>query len=579
MSVVPEEPRGEPSGAAWQELRDDDPTLRRKLFWMIVLRTLIVTTVFGAILMVQFISGETLPIAPLYYLLGAVYPLTLLYTYCYKRMGAVQVQAYAQILGDMLFLTGLVYYTGGLLSPFYFLYIIPIITASIALYRKGSLVVAAVSGILYGGLVDLMYYGAVPFFGEKRNLAEDISVGVIYYNIFSSFFGFFAAALLSSYLSENLKRTGAQLQVKMGDLAELQHIHQDIVDNMASGLLSTDLHGQIITINPAGCKIIGCEPADVQGHELGDVLGAGPDFFDHLYHELTETRVVRFEKEATFPGDRMLVIGVSVSLLHTRTGTPTGFVFNFQDLTEIRRLEQEVRIKDRLAAVGEMAAGIAHEIRNPLASISGSVQVLREELHLTSEQQYLMDIVMRESARLDQTLEAFLDYARPHRLAMEEIDLAAIAKETVTLLSNSYELSPEHKVDLRVDSAAPFTGDRHQWSQVFWNLSKNAIKAMPFGGRLTIEIDRGTGGGYRLVFRDTGIGMTDDEAQRAGQPFFSAFDRGTGLGMAIVQRIVQDYDGRLRIHSQKGVGTDIEILLPPQIALGAAQHASGGAQA
>ena len=238
-------------------------------------------------------------------------------------------------------------------------------------------------------------------------------------------------------------------------------------------------------------------------------------------------------------------------------------------------MEEKIKRMDHLAALGGLAAGIAHEIRNPLASISGSVQVLCEELQLTGEQQYLMDIVMRESARLDRTLKDFLDYARPTQVAMEEINLVEIAHETITLLTNSPEFGPDHRVSLVANQPALFIADRRQWTQVFWNLMKNAIKAMPLGGTLTIEITSPDGDSYRILFRDEGVGMTKKEAQRAGEPFFSGFKRGTGLGMAIVQRIVKDYDGRFEIRSEKGEGTEIEILLP-LLPKGTIQPMAGG---
>lgn len=556
-------------------LRDDDETLRRKLFWIVVLRSLIITTLFGALVLVQVITTEFQPLGPLYYLLGSVYPLTLVYIFAYRRLGNPAAQAYTQTIGDMLLVTGLVYFSGGLLSPFYFLYIIPIITASITLYRNGSLIVASLSGILYGGMVDLMYYGIIPFYGETRRLAADVSTGVVYYNIFSALFGFFATSLLSSYLSETLKRTGAQLEVKLADLAELQHIHMEIVENMASGLLSTDLHGQITTVNPAGCRILASEQREIIGRRLADFFQVEPGFLTALNRNLIERRVARYELDASSGSGGRLIVGLSASHLVSREGTPNGFVFNFQDLTDVRRLEQEVRIKDRLATLGEMAAGIAHEIRNPLASISGSVQVLREELALTHEQEYLMDIVMRETARLDKTLEEFLDYARPRAVIMTSIDLVDIARETAALLMNSYELGPDHKVQIDSDRPAPFLGDHDQWAQVFWNLSKNAIKAMPFGGKLSIGIASQAPDGYRLTFRDEGVGMSESVAQRAGEPFFTAFQRGSGLGMAIVQRIVKDYDGRLTIRSREKEGTEIEIIVPGRIKTAAVEQAGG----
>jgi two-component system sensor histidine kinase PilS (NtrC family) len=238
-------------------------------------------------------------------------------------------------------------------------------------------------------------------------------------------------------------------------------------------------------------------------------------------------------------------------------------LFTFQDLTEIKRLEREIRMKENLATMGEMAAGMAHEIRNPLASISGSVQVLREGLGLEGENSRLMEIIVRESERLSGILNDFLVYARPPRFKPDDIDLREIVEETATLMRNSSEVQDDHEIVLAMpEGPVKVFADANQMKQIAWNLARNAIKAMPGGGRLEVLLDANDTGEVVMKFRDEGVGLGNGEAHRMFMPFKGNFTHGSGLGLAIVYRMVQDYNGSISVDSLSPQGTEISVRFP-----------------
>jgi two-component system sensor histidine kinase PilS (NtrC family) len=251
-----------------------------------------------------------------------------------------------------------------------------------------------------------------------------------------------------------------------------------------------------------------------------------------------------------------------------------GLLFTFQDVTKIKKLERDSAIQQRLAAVGEMAAGIAHEIRNPLASMSGSIQILRQELPLSREQEQLMDIVLRESERLNTTIRSFLAYARPQRFQIARFDLRRALNDTALLLRNSSELGDGHEilVDLP-ESELWCEADEGQIKQIIWNLATNGLRAMPGGGSLWLIGARdGTSDGVVITVRDAGVGIADGEIDALFQPFHGTFAKGSGLGLAIVHRIVTDYNGEIQVSSKLGSGTSVAVRLPA----GAAVTVPGG---
>ena len=270
----------------------------------------------------------------------------------------------------------------------------------------------------------------------------------------------------------------------------------------------------------------------------------------------------RLEFEYAKPSGQRITLGLGVAPF-TSDIEIRGHVFTFKDVTETRRREQEAQRQKRLAAIGEMAAGIAHEIRNPLASMAGSMQLLRRELALSDEQAQLMDIVLRESARLNETIRNFLAYARPQRGASTRVSLARLVEDTAALLRNSPERLPAH--DVRTETPAPGAacdGDENQLRQVVWNLASNALRAMPSGGTLTLRVEHaGEDAPVRLIVADTGEGMTPEQLEHLFQPFHTGFAEGTGLGLAIAHRIVADHGGRIAVRSEPGQGTIATVLL------------------
>jgi len=394
------------------------------------------------------------------------------------------------------------------------------------------------------------------------------------YNLAVHLFGFYAVALLASLLTESVRRAEAELAEKRDSLANLEVFHRDVVQSISTGLATTDLAGRITSINRAALEILGMSEQSLLGQPI-ESLGLFPRAeWDRLAERATaDGRTLRTEA-AVRRGDETIPVGYNLSALTDAAGVPTGCILLFQDLSQWHRLEQELRLKDRMAAVGELAAGIAHELGNPLAAISGSVQLLSQAPPDVPSQRKLLEIILRESQRLDRTIKGFLRFTRPRERAVAGFDVAELLRESCDLLRNSDEATGAHRFELDLDPpVAEIQGDRDQISQIFWNLARNSLRAMPDGGTLSIR-GRIEGELYRIVFRDTGHGMTEEQRARLFQPFRSFFDSGTGIGMAIVYRIVQDHGGRLEVASGPGRGTAISVELPVRIV--AAMPAAAG---
>jgi two-component system sensor histidine kinase PilS (NtrC family) len=342
-----------------------------------------------------------------------------------------------------------------------------------------------------------------------------------------------------------------------------------VVDSLLSGLATTDSGLRLLTFNRAASAITGIAADDALGRDVAEVLQLPPTFRGRL-EALGETRSVRADLEYRAPSGRALELGITATTIAFPNGR-SGYLFTFQDVTELKRLERNARLQQRLAAVGEMAAGIAHEIRNPLASMSGSIQVLRQELPLTEDQAQLMDIVLRESERLNDTIRSFLAYARPQKFAVTRLDLGKLVQDTALLLRNSADVKDGHVVEAAVPPEPVwFEADENQIRQILWNLATNGLRAMTSGGRLLLsaatDYSGGLPGDVVLSVRDEGRGIPAEELDGIFQPFRSSFEKGTGLGLAIVHRIVTDYNGVIQVSSTVGEGTTVSVRLPIRVA-------------
>jgi two-component system sensor histidine kinase PilS (NtrC family) len=302
----------------------------------------------------------------------------------------------------------------------------------------------------------------------------------------------------------------------------------------------------------------------VQGKSINFLFGDIREQIDLSLEAAGEgEQLPRFEADLLTPEGFAVRIGYSVSLLFTQKHEATGLIITFQDLTEIRSMEESVRRKDRLAAVGRVAAGLAHEIRNPLGAMRGAIQVMESQTPPESVRGGLMDIILKESDRLNSIITNFLGYARPMAATFTDTDVREAIKDTIVLLKHSPDVRDHHIVTEDLGSE-PITisADSNQLKQIFWNLARNALQAMPDGGELRVGVETIPNKRIRITFEDTGGGMSSDQVEQLFEPFANSTTGGTGLGLSIVYQIVRDHNGVINVRSREGEGTTITIELP-----------------
>jgi len=528
---------------------------------MMTLRMVIIITLLGSAILIQLVSRTILPINPLYFLIFLTSFFTLLYAFFFNKMKNLVPMAYFQLSGDILVITLLLYITGGATSTFSFLYILIIISASILLYRRGSLYIASLSSIFYGVLVLLLQYRIIPYYDMSPDEIADINYSLLYYYIFMHFFAFYSTAFMSSYLSERLKRTSTALEEMDEDLSDLKLLHQKIIDHMTAGLLITSLEGQINFINEPGIRILALPVEGLLGKQISTLFVEQIDM-PRVIQTLKTTKLVSIER-SLMQEKRAALIGMSISYLHSKKGAPTGFMIIFQDITESRKMERQYRLQERMAAIGTMAAGIAHEIRNPLASIRGSVQLLKSELLLNEDQEKLMDIVLTESTRLDQTIRNFLNYAKPKQVVRSSEDLKSLVHDMLEFIKKGPDSKTAHKIEFETSGEDFYHEiDADQIKQVIWNLSINGLRSMPEGGKLRVSLQHDYQGAILLAFTDEGRGIEPERLDSIFDPFQESTTGGSGLGMAIVYRIIEDHYGQIHVESTLERGTTVTIKLP-----------------
>jgi len=539
--------------------------LRRKLARLIVIRAAISTILLGSATFAQITAPGSFPGNPFFSLIGITFALTITYATTLRLAERKRWLVDLQLAVDALIVSAFIYFTGGIASYFSSLYVLPIVAASTVQYRRGGLLVATFSAVLYAGLVLWQYFAASGLLHDSWLASSAIVLPLrttAQYIVALNVFGFFAVALLSGSLAEGMRSAGAQLEQASSTIADLQAYNQHVIDSLPSGLATTDAMHRILTFNRAAVTITGYSVQSVVGRQAAEVLQLPPRFLDDLERAPEGAAPQRLDfrfKTGDSRGD--IEVGLGATRLHT-TDTAAGLLLTFQDVTAVKKLERDVRIQQRLAAVGEMAAGIAHEIRNPLASMSGSIQILRHELPLSAEQEQLMDIVLRESERLNTTIRSFLAYARPQKFSIARFDVRRALNDTALLLRNSSEVHEGHDIVVQVpEKELWYDADEGQIKQIVWNLATNGLRAMPKGGclRLSGSIDAD---GVVITVEDQGVGIPADELDKLFQPFHGSFAKGSGLGLAIVHRIVSDYSGEIQVSSQQGSGTRVSIRLP-----------------
>jgi two-component system, NtrC family, sensor histidine kinase PilS len=556
-------------------------TLRRRLAVHIAVRLLVATVLLGAAVFVQlrFGPGEQ-PIDPFYFLVGLTYAVSLGFIASLQLVERLPWLTDVHFAIDAVVVSAAVFITGGVESLFVILYMLPIVAASTVQFRRGGLQLAGLSTILFFGVVvaqylnvhgylDLPFHSLVPLDLPPVNVAQ--------YTVALNAFGFFAVAFLSGSLAERARLGEAQLEQATEEIADLQAFNQYVFDNLVSGLATADAHNRLLTFNRSAMLITGRDGPLPIGALASDALQLPPAFAASLSQDLARVRSKRNDYMFRMPGGASIELGLSVAALPLPDGS-RGYLYTFQDVTDIKRYEQQARLQQRLAAVGEMAAGIAHEIRNPLASMSGSMQMLKQELPLSADQAQLMDIVLKESERLNQTIKSFLAYARPQRYSLQKLDLRPIVEETAMLLRNSTEVEEQHEIQAKKsDEAVMVEADEGQIRQILWNLATNGLRAMPDGGTLCLSAvhERSDKGRHAvLLVEDEGIGISPEDVDSIFQPFRGSFGKGTGLGLAIVHRIVTDYGGQIDVRPRASGGTVFRVSFPERVDVRAERQAS-----
>jgi len=551
-----------------------------RIKWLMILRLVLATFSLGTAALIQITKSMSYVdpyLMSLYVIIGMVYALNLFYSFIFNKVKSLVTFTYTQFFMDILLITGLVNATGGVRSVFSLFYYLSIMGASIILYRRGGIIVASASSIFYGLIIDLEYYGIFqPLYGPPQG--ELYGIPTLLFRMAMNITAFYLMAILSSFLSEQARKSQAALTVKEIDYRTLEALHRNIVGSINSGLLTIDEGRKVTFINRAAEEITGLSLAEVYGVRIDEIIpGMEKVEQDSRGLNYSEQRQ-RFEMSFTRPDGRLVHLGFSRSILKNSEGTRQGEIYIFQDVTRLKEMEEHVKLVDRLAAIGKLATGMAHEIRNPLASLSGSIQVLRDGVRLDSDNQRLLEIILRETNRLDRLLSDFILFAHPDDRSKELIELNRLIEDTIQLFSyNPHYRNVSVAHDLQ--GSIMVEADAHQIKQVFWNLFINAAQSMDNRGELMVsthkvyrnslseEVKSRLAPSFhelwsQIVVTDTGCGIAKEFLDKIFDPFFTTRDRGIGLGLAIVYRIIESYRGIILVRSRVNKGTTFTIYLP-----------------
>ena len=532
------------TGSSSQTIKSN---LKRLVSWYLVVRMLVVCLLLGGTIIYQLQQSswaESSPARYLSYLTALTIVQTFISGYIVGRLHHFRRFVQLQLNWDLIFVTLVIFLTGGVESLYPFLYILIIIASSVFLPRSQVLIVASASSILYGSLLDLQYYKLLPIV-SVRPLPLNLHHYDIFYAVFLHVGAFFLTALLSGALAERLRRSEEERERREIDYDELERLNQEILSNMNSGLMVVNPAGRIRLFNNSASKITGLKLKDVYNRPI-EVIFPEFDGIELDRDEKVERGELLYQKGQT----TSLTLGYSASKVVDRNSESLGMLVAFQDLTEFKALEEQLKRADRLAAVGRLASGLAHEIRNPLASISGSIQLLLENKTVRDEDRHLMNIVVKEADRLSLLLSDFLNFARPAPLQKEEIDLAALIDELVALLQASGQLEA---VSVEKNYLRPVQAvvDAQKMHQVLWDLLLNAVEAVGDEGTVRVSIHPEAG---EILIEDTGSGIHEEDQDKLFEPFYTTKDKGTGLGLANVYANIEAHKGRIYVEPSNNLG-------------------------
>jgi two-component system sensor histidine kinase PilS (NtrC family) len=546
----------------------------------LMLGRVIILTLLLTITLIFQLSEKKYFLIPLtnkfYYFIGFFYLVTIVYALFLRKIGDLYRFAFLQIVIDQLFITALIYFTGGKESFFPITYIFSVIASSMIFYRRGALFSASLSSLLFGLLLLLQLYRWINPLGEP--LIYDASQ--IFYTLIIYMATFYIVAFLSSALSEELRTKGKELVQKQVDYDHLEAFNRNIIQSLDSGLLAIDLSGNINFLNRTAERILNQNEEKLKDTSIYDLFPSINTMIEQAKRKESAcfSDYQRYETPLSDRDGRKIYLGFSISPLTDPEGSLIGHTLIFQDITKFKEMEEEMKRVDKMAAVGLLAAGMAHEIRNPLASLSGSIQILKGELALDDHQKHLMEITLRESERLNALITDFLLFAQPPQTRKIPYPMRRILEETIDLFIHSPSF--HNGIHIQRPSAHEeihASVDPDQMKQVFWNLFINAAQAMSNGGEIHVRMGRGNASGVtdlpltsqlrgkewaKISIIDSGNGMAQEEKEKIFEPFFTTKENGTGLGLSIVHKIIENHNGLIKVESEVGRGSAFTIYLP-----------------
>jgi two-component system, NtrC family, sensor histidine kinase PilS len=458
---------------------------------------------------------------------------------------------------DTALITAVVAATGGARSIFTFLYVLCVTAACVLLSRTRGLAIAAVCIIFYSGIVVARTVLPLIQFFDAPQETTALELVTMFLNAAT----LLVVAILAGGLGEQYRATRQELETRQKDLRDLRAFKDLVFQSVGTGLIALDREHRITAFNRAAEEITGVAAPQAIGKAWSSLIGAAIPL-EPIEALITANPRASTRHEAVLrrPDGTSVPVRMTFSALRSGEGERLGLISACEDLSAIRDMESRMRQADRLATVGRMAANIAHEIRNPLASLTGAIEVLTSPLTADDARERLSQIVARESERLNHIIKNFLEYARPAPLSIATFDVAAAAEEVLLLLE--HRVSPGSlKVIREFAPSIPWAVDAQQFRQILWNLCLNAVEAMPEGGELRVSVAV-RGETLEVAVSDTGDGIAAADVSHVFEPFFSTKPEGTGLGLALVHRIVQDHGGEIDVRSSPGLGTTFTLMLP-----------------
>jgi two-component system sensor histidine kinase PilS (NtrC family) len=563
-----------------------DKELLLRVKTIMVLRIVFLTGFVILVIAFERNSLQETPIVPLSAVLCAAYFLALT-SALFLRIGMnLLALAWFQVLGDLCVIGGIIFTTGGVESPLSFLFLFVIVASSVMLPRSACYLTASGASIIYGLLVDLEYFNLIqPTYFFPKSTAS-FQGAYLFYTIAINVASFFSVAYLSSILNNRLRLIKDELQNKDIDYKKLQEFHRNVVQNMVTGLMTTDLEGRVTSVNIASENITGYLVDESIGKYCYELLKMDELSRLFIYKGDNISMPYHMEGECLRKDGDTVLISLKISHLISQEADPKknmeqqveGYICVFEDRTEIHDMEEKMKQSEQMAAVGKFSAGLAHEIRNPLASLSGSIQVLQQTLEVDEDQQRLMNIVIKETERVNDIVSDFLSYAQPRKNKPTVIDLTQLLQDIVILMKNSNEYDPSINIQL----VAPpdhiiIQSEEAQIKQMIWNLCINGIQAMDKSGNLTMTLKKVEGyqhkkfktnrRGVVIIVEDQGRGIPLDEQETIFDPFFTTREEGVGLGLPTVKQIVGRFAGHIGVESEPGHGTCFDVFLPQERSL------------